>query len=934
MVVVPGLRDAPVGLVNRVVERAVLSEFLEAVRTGEGRALVVSGDAGLGKTALLDDMAAQAQAHTNTHTSAAAQERQFRVLRVAGMQSEMELAFAGLHQLCGPLLERAEALPRPQGLALKTAFGLAEGPPPARFMVGMAVLSLLSEISREQPLLCVADDLHWLDRASAQALGFVARRLGADPVGIVFGTRMATDEVAGVPELRLEGLAEEHAHELLSHALSGPLDTRVRDQIVAETRGNPLALLELPRTLSREELAGGFGFPGTGPLSGRIEESFARQLDALPGETRLLVCLASAEPSGDAKLVWRAAGRLGISHLAARPAAESGLADFGQRISFRHPLLRRAAYRSATAEQRRAVHRALAEATDPVADPDRRAWHRAQATDGPDEAAAADLERSASRAQARGGPNAAAAFLEQAAALTVDPARRADHMLAAAHANLQAGSYDRVLELLAIVRAEPLTELQSARADLLQGNVAFASGLGSDGPPLLLQAAKRLEPLDLDLARETYLNAWMAAMFAGDRAVGGSLAEVSGAARKLPVSAHPDEAELVLDALARVIVEGPAAAAPVLRRAVGAIVGASLTPDEVLRWGWFAHAAAVGIWDFTNWRFLLERELKVLRDVGAFDLLPIVLATLGTVTTWSGEFSTSAALFAEAETICEVTGAPAAAFGPTMLACLRGDEETAVPLIRSMIAEVEVTGQGASVTYANWVAAVLYNGLGRYRDAQAAAVASSESSSDLFIALWALPELVEAACRTGEVEVAEAALARLAESTSAGGTEVGLGLEARSRALLSGGEDAEPYYREAVDRLGRTPLRPELGRAHLVYGEWLRRGNRRVDARHHLKIAHGLFTDLGMRAFAERARRELLATGERVRQSARRSENTLTAQETLIVRLATDGLTNQEIGAQLFLSARTVEWHLRNVFGKLGVTSRRQLATVLHQNSG
>ncbi|WP_431900429.1 ATP-binding protein [Nonomuraea sp. bgisy101] len=910
------LEGAPVELINRFSERELLTGFLAAVRAGEGRALVLSGDAGLGKTALLDDMAANALG--------------LRVLRVSGMQSEMELAFAGLHQLCGPLLDRVEALPTPQQLALQTAFGLAEGPPPARFMVGMAVLSLLSEASREQPLLCVVDDMHWLDRASAQALGFVARRLGADPIGIVFGARTPTDEVAGVRELRLGGLADQHAHELLSFALTGPLDTRVRDQIVAETRGNPLALLELPRTMSREELAGGFGFPGTAPLTGRIEDSFARQLDALPDDTRLLICLASAEPSGEAKLIWRAASLLGISHVAARPATEVGLADFGQRISFRHPLLRRAAYQSATAEQRRAVHRALAESTDPDTDPDRRAWHRAQATDGTDEEAAADLERSASRAHARGGPNAAAAFLEQAAALTVDPARRADH--AAAHAHMSAGSYDRVLELLAIVRAEPLTELQSARADLLRGNVAFASGLGSDGPPLLLKAAKQLEPLDLDLARETYLNAWMAAMFAGDLAVGGSLADVSRAARGLPVSAQPDEAELVLDALARIIVDGPAAAALVLRRAVSAIVDASLTPEQVLRWGWFAHAAAVGNWDFTNWRFLLEREVKVLRTAGAFDLLPIVLAALGTVTTWSGEFAASTAMFAEAETICEVTGAPADAIGPTMLACLRGDEEKAVPLIHSMIAAAEVTGQGMSVTYANWVAAVLYNSLGRYSEALAAAVASSESSSDLFIALWSLPELVEAATRTGDIPAAEAALARLAESTTAGGTDVGLGLEARSRALLSSGDVAERLYLEAIDRLGRTPLRPELGRAHLLYGEWLRRDNRRVDARHQLKTAHEMFVDLGMRAFAERARRELLATGERVRQSAAESENTLTAQETLIVQLASDGLTNPEIGAQMFLSARTVEWHLRKVFGKLGITSRRQLAAALHQN--
>ncbi|GAA3206995.1 LuxR family transcriptional regulator [Actinocorallia longicatena] len=906
-------------MVNRHQERDSLAGLLAGVREGQGRAIVVTGDAGVGKTALLDDMAARATA--------------FQVLRVSGVQSEMELPFAGLHQLCAPLLDGLERLPAPQCQALRTAFGLAEGPPPARFLVGMAVLSLLSEASRANPLLCVADDLHWLDKASAQALGFAARRLGADPIGMVFGTRTPTEEIVGLYELRLVGLTNRHARELLAAALTGPLDERVRDQIVSETRGNPLALLELPRTLSREELAGGFGFPGAAQLSGRIEEGFTLQLKELPADTLLLLQLAAADPSGDSSLVWRAAERLGVTHEAAQPAADAGLAEFGHRINFRHPLLRLAAYRSAPARERHSVHLALAGSTDPDVDPDRWAWHRAQASTGPDEEVAADLERSAGRAQARGGPNAAAAFLEQAVVLTVDPARRIDRLLAAAQANLQAGSFDHALELVGIAEAEPLSELQSAKAGLLRGHVAFASGLGAEGALLLHQAGKRVEPLDLGLARETYLNAWMAGMFAGGLAEGGSMTDVSRTALKLPVSAEPDEAELVLEAISRVVVDGPAAAAGVLRRAVDAVLDSSLTPDEVVRWGWFGHAAAIARWDFANWRFLLSRELNVLRDVGAFDLMPIVMATLGTVVTWSGDFDASAALFAEADAVCEATGAPAAAFGPAMLSCLRGDEEEGLRRVQAMIAEVEVTGQGVSITYANWIAAVLYNGLGRFEEAMAAARASAESSAELFVAQWPLPELVESAVRCGETGVAEAALNRLAEWTTAGATDVGLGLEARSRALLSEGEAADGLYREAVERLGRTELRPELGRARLLHGEWLRREDRRADARRELRIAHELFTEIGMKAFAERARRELLAAGDRVRRETAENVVELTAQEALIVRLACEGRTNPEIGAQLFLSARTVEWHLRKVFGKLGITSRRELPAAIARRS-
>ena len=570
-------------LTDRRRECGLLDLLVEAVRAGESRVLVVRGEPGAGKTALLDYLIRQAHG--------------CQLLRAAGVQSEMELPFAGLHQLCAPMLVRLDRLPVPQREALRTAFGLSAGPPPDRFLVSLAVLSLLSDAAGERPLICVVDDQQWLDRASAQALGFVARRLAADPVGLVFGTRVPGAELAGLPELNVAGLPDTHARALLDSVLAGPLDARVRDQIVAETRGNPLALIELPRGLTPGQLAGGFGLPGAVSLSDRIRESFGRQLDALPPDTRRLLLLAAADPSGDPALVWRAAGRVGIPLQAAAPAAEADLAEFGARVRFRHPLLRSAAYRSASAADRQAAHLALAEVTDQAADPDRAAWHRAQAADGPDEDVAAELERSADRAQARGGLAAAAAFLERSVLLTVDPVRRAERTLTAAQLNLEAGAFGETLELLATAEAGPLNELQSARADLLRGQVVFASGLGSDAPPLLLKAAKRLEPLDLGLARETYLSAWMAALFAGPLAGAGDLLEVSRAARALPPPHPPDAVSLILDGLTLLVTDGLAAAAPALRRAVSAYAGPDITLDESIRWGWFAQAAASALWD-------------------------------------------------------------------------------------------------------------------------------------------------------------------------------------------------------------------------------------------------------------------------------------------------------------------------------------------------
>jgi DNA-binding CsgD family transcriptional regulator/tetratricopeptide (TPR) repeat protein len=909
-------RGRVTGLTDRVSERDALDRLVRAVRAGESRALVVRGDPGVGKTALLDYLARQADG--------------CRVMRAAGVQSEMELAFAGLHQLCAPMLGHAKRLPVPQRDALRTVFGIAAGPPPDRFLVGLAVLGLLSEAAGERPMICLVDDVQWLDRASEQALGFAARRLAADPVGLVFAVRDPSADLAGLPDLVVEGLRDADARTLLASALAGPLDARVRDLIIAETHGNPLALLELPRGLTPAELAGGFGLPGAAPLTGRIEDSFRRQLGALPEQTRRLVQLAAADPSGDRSLVWRAAARLGIPVQAAEPAVRAGLVEFGAQVRFRHPLVRSAVYWSAAFPGRQQLHAALAEVTDPQADPDRRAWHRAQAAAGPDEEVAAELERSAGRAQARGGLAAAAAFLERSVLLTADPERHAERILAAAQASMQAGAFGKALDLLAAAEAGPPDEFASARADLLRGQVAFAAGLGSEALPLLLKAAKRLEPIDLGLARETYLTAWMAALFAGRLAGAVDLLEVSRAARALPAPPRPPRlADLVLDGLTQVVTGGPAAAAPTLRRAISAFAAADMSIEEGLRWGWLAQAAASALWDDDAWRAMVSRQVRLARDAGALDQLPIMLGALGTAAAWSGDFTEAASLIAEADAVCVATGSRAAPFAAMLLVSLRGHDGEAIALIQDTVAQATAGGQGIAVAYAHWVAAVLHNGLGRYEEALVPARQASEDTSALHISMWALPELIEAAARSGNALAVGEAIERLAEFTQAGGTDFGLGIEARSRALVSRGPVAEDFYRDAIERLRRTQLRPELARAHLVYGEWLRRENRRVDARAQLRVAHEMLATIGMEAFAERARRELVATGEKVRKRSVETVTALTAQEAYIARLARDGRTNPEIGAQLFLSARTVEWHLRKIFAKLGIASRRELRAAL-----
>ena len=903
-------------LVDRQRERQALDSLVQDLRSGRGRALVVRGEAGVGKSALLEYAAGAAA--------------DMRVARAAGVESEMELAFAGLHQLCAPLLDRLEGLPVPQRDALGTAFGLRAGGAPDRFLVGLAVLTLLSEAAGERPLLCLVDDAQWLDRASAQVLGFVARRLLADPVGLLFAARDPGEQLGGLPDLEVRGLRDEDARGLLRSVVRVRLDEQVRDRILAETQGNPLALLELPRGLSPAQLAGGFGLPGVRAVPGRIEESYRRRLGALPADTRLLLLVAAAEPVGDPVLVRAAAGRLGIAASAAAAAEADGLVEVGTRVRFRHPLVRSAVYRSAALPDRRAAHLALAEVTDRDLDPDRRAWHLAAAAAGPDEEVAAELERSAGRAQARGGLAAAAAFLQRAVALTAEPDQRAERALAAAYASLQAGAFDAALELAATAEAGPLDDLQRARVGLLRGQVAFAAGAGSEAPALLLQAARQLEPLDGALARQTYLEAWFAAVFAGRFAQDGNLRDVSRAARSAPPPPDPPAPhDLLLDGFAVLVTEGRAAAAPMLRRAARTFAEDEIATEEGLRWGWVTTISTNVLWDVESWQSIAFRQVQSAREAG---LLVHVLAyanLLGIFATRCGDFAAAASLIAEGDAIAEATGTRLAPYAAVFLAGLRGSEADATRRIEVVTKDARATGQGLGIQFCQLVSGILYNGLGRYEKAQPEARQASEQAPELYISAWALPELIEAASRTGQTQLAADALDRLAAATSVGQTDWAQGIHARSRALLSDGETAETSYREAIERLGRTPLRPELARAHLLYGEWLRREARRADARAQLRTAHDMLAAIGMEAFAERARRELAATGETARQRTVEARDTLTPQEAQIARLARDGLSNPEIGARLFISARTVQYHLGKVFTKLEISSRLQLQRAL-----
>ena len=903
-------------LLGRRSECQVLDRLLEDVRTGHAHALVLRGEPGIGKSALLQYLVGRA---AGCH-----------VVQAAGVESEIGLANAALHQLCAGMLDLRERLPAPQRDALAAAFGLSSGPTPDRFVVGLAVLGVLSEAAKERPLVCVVDDGQWLDEPSAQIIGFVARRLAAERVALVCATRMGIghDGLAGLPEMTVEELDDRNARRLLLDNVQGQLDAAVCEQIVAEGRGNPQALLEVPRTWNAADLAGGFGPPGTGPPAGKHELSYGRRLALLSSETGLLVLAAAAEPLGDPVLLQRAAKVLGVDMAAADPAVEAGLITLGARVEFTHPLARSAAYRSGSADDRHRVHHALADAIDAEKDPDRRAWHRARATATPDEELAVELERSAGRAAGRGGVAAAAAFLGRAVALTADPARRGERALAAAQSSIRAGAYDTALRLVAAAEAGPLDEFQRVQLDLLRGHVAFASGFGSDAPRLLLNAARRLEAFDLELARETYLTAWGAASIAGQPAGAGVCLEICHAARALPPRAGASRAlDLLLDGLAGLTTDGLAAAAPILQRAANAVT--DIPVEDVLQWGWMATDASGLVWDVEGMQALAARHVQLVRDAGALAHLSLHLCQLGVATAWTGDFASAASLVAQTERVAAANGSHIAPYTALRLAALRGREAECSALIAVAIEHAAGGGQEMAAIHAHWAAAVLYNGLARYEEAASAARQAAADNGLSLPAMWTLPELVEAAARAGDAELAREAHGRLAEATQHYGNDFAVGIEARCRALLGDGAAAGRLYREAIERLSRTRLRPEIARAHLLFGEWLRREGRRVDAREQLRTAHEMLAAIGMDAFAERARKELLASGERLRRRTAETRDDLTAQERQIARLARDGLSNREIGARLFLSPRTVEWHLRNVFTKLGIRSRRELSNAL-----
>jgi DNA-binding CsgD family transcriptional regulator len=914
------------GLIGRHAETRALAGLVDDVRSGRSRVLVVGGECGLGKTALLGWVAEHAG--------------DCQVLRAAGVEAEMELAFAGLHQLLAPILSRLENIPAPQRDALQMAFGFRAGPAPDRFFIALAVLSLLADTAKQQPLICLIDDEQWLDRASAQALAFVARRLGEESVGLIFATEAATEELSGLPQLHLVGLNAADARALLDRALNTPLDPVIREQIVTESRGNPLALLELPRGITPAQLAGGFALPSVMPVASRLEESFMRRLDALPPATKEILQLAAADPVGEPSVRWDAAARLGLDPGAATPAIEAGLIEFGTRVQFRHPLIRSVVYRSTSVADKRNIHRALAEATDPQSDPDRRAWHRAQAAAGPDETVAAELEGSAERALARGGVAAGAAFLELAAVLTPAPDRRAARMLAAARAKRDAGALDAALGLLVRVEDGPQDALQAAQVQYLRGEIAFDQLRVREAAQLLQDAAGRFESLCAQSSREARLRAldaamWLAGPDGPDRS---SILSTAAAAAAGPPSPQPPRAvDVLLDAFVARFTDGYAAAAPLFNRAIEMLLTANVVAGQPDSWlpitrSKMSATLAAEVWDADSWHALALRETQFDRTTGAPIHLQFALHYLAWTLLLRGEFEKAAVIVDEDCATAAATGNPPLRFSKLLLAAWRGQRDQACALIEETTASAEAGGKCKVADFAAYGRAVLTNGFGRHADALAA-IKPVFDHDHVGMGALVIPELVEAASRTDNVEILIAARDWMALRAKATPTPWALGIAARIGALLADGDAAESLYRASLEHLGRTQVGLECARGHLIYGEWLRRQNRRVDARAELRTAEEMYSAMGAEAFADRARRELLATGESARKRSAATDTELTPQELQVARLAQEGLSNNEIGEHLFISPRTVQYHLRKVFAKLGIRSRGELAHVLPVSS-
>ncbi|MEU3642092.1 AAA family ATPase [Lentzea sp. NPDC034063] len=867
-------------LLGRDDEIRCLSGMLTAARDGRGGALVLRGEAGLGKSALLGHM----------RESAAG----FRVLEASGSEFETELPFAALHQLCLPLMDSLSGHHRE---ALEVAFGLASGKPDV-LRIGMATLDLLAG---GEPVLCLLDDAHWLDEASAQVLAFLGRRLASEPVVLVLAARRpwARSRLDELPGLELRGLADAEARALLTSGPVAVVDDKVRERLLAEARGNPLALLELPK-------AGGFALPDVASVPSMIERSFQERAARLPADAQLLLTVAGADPTGEPGLLWAAAAELGIDVASAGVEAEaSGLVSISTRVRFCHPLARSAIYLAAAPSQRQAVHLALAAVTDPVSDPDRRVWHRAQAGTGPDDSLAAELERSADRARARGGVAAAAAFLERAAALSVEPGSRAERTVAAAQAKLDAGAVDVAAELLTTFSTD------DARADLLRGRIAFVRNKENDGPSFVLNAARRMTGAD---ARDGVLDALEIALAFGRPS--GVMDAVVREARGL------ERGSDALEALVLLADEGHRTAVPLLRRV--------FSGDDLV---WTRHPAlatmlAGELWDTEVHSAVTGWLLKTGQQTGSPFVLRLGLAQQAVGAVITGEFGKAVSAIAEEEAVADAVGMPPLRYARLHLAAYRGQKPEVLAEIEHSLREAERRA-GCLIANTHWASAVLHNGLGDYPVALAAA-REAVAPGDLYLAGMALPELIEAAVRCGESSLASEALEDLVSRTSPCETAWAQGIAAYSRALVTGEEES---YVAAVQQLESSAARPQLARAHLVYGEWLRRAGRRVDARTQLRAAHYLLSSIGMEAFAARAALELKATGEVARSRSAQATDELTMQETHIARLVATGATSKEVAARLFLSPRTVDAHLRNIFRKVGINSRRQLGDVFSSAS-
>ncbi|MGA8248528.1 MAG: AAA family ATPase [Nocardioides sp.] len=912
-VVVRSPHEDPPGrgaLLGRAAECRRLDELLDGARGGEGGVLALWGEPGIGKSALL--------AHVVSST------RDMRVLQVQGAGHEADLEFAAIHQLCLPLMDRLGELSEPQRAALETIFGVSAGAPPDHRIIGLAVLNLMTHAAQELPLLCTVDDAQYLDRGSAHVLSFVARRLQEAPIALVFTTRRPDPHLSGLPDLEVLRLDDSDARALLETVVPVGPAAHVRDRLLTEAHGNPGALLELPRRLDVTRVASGLRILADDAVHGTIEQGYLDQIRGLPTSTRLVLLVAAADLSGDPRVVRAAVERLGIVDATGLVDDAEALLTLDPRVTFRHPLARSAAYRVAAPGQRRDAHLALAAVTDAVLDADRHAWHRAAACSGPDESVARALEHSVDVAQVRGGSSAAAAFLQRAAALTADDARRAERGLAAARASLLAGDHIATRRHLDAAERHCEDDRQQLHIELVRAQLELASGRVGEAGALFLGTAQRLEHHDLELARETYLNAWLAAAAEGSRS---RLIEVSNLAASLPEPDYPRLTDRLLSGYARLVAGDRDAAVRILHAAGAAIRMAS--DSDVLRLGWVVSGLGPTLWDDGLFRATCTMQVRASREEGALWDLPRHLGALALATAWTGHLADAGSLIVEAEQVAAATGGAPAPHASLFRAALEGDVQVASSLITSVIAQDPADGHSSAIAAAQWSAAVLHNGLGNYQQAVEAAQAASALPAPC-VSVWALPELVEAAVRVGDRDLADRSLTRLLDTTRPCRTHWSTGIAARCRAVVEGGDGADPLFQEAIRRLALTSWRPELARAHLLYGEWLRREGRRVDAREQLAQAQELFASVGMAAFTERARRELLATGATARRRVGPTSDTaLTPQEAQIASLVRDGHSNPEVAELLFLSPRTVEWHLRKVFMKLSITSRKQLRQAL-----